>query len=238
MKKKSMKQLIQNVRKDLSWSTLERESDLPVIRIVSDIKHKSHLIFMPDKLQNKGSNQDYLHELGHATLCEKIHPVFATNGQFAHMVNKKQFLPLLPALSAACDWFICHWQRDLNPEEMHSQIKENLPVVEEVLGMSTLPPIEIILDASLIIAQAIRYLDDPIECDGALKTIVEAFISVPPDQPSEENCVLLVNRLLASYTDMRAWLVPGDDFSVWEVYQTAPTAEVYEPSASDQNVNS
>jgi len=219
MTKKSMKPVIKKVRDALSWSTLERDSDLPVIRIVSDIKNKSHLIYMPDESRNKSSDLDYLHELGHATLCESVHPVFATNGQFAQMVNKKQFLPLLPALSAACDWFIGHWQRELLPAEMDTQIKESITVVEEVLGMENLPPIEIILDAALIIAQAIRYLDEPIDCDGVLQAIVDAFLAVPPDQPSEENCVLLVNSLLAAYTDLRARLVPDVDYSVWEVYQ-------------------
>jgi hypothetical protein len=236
MKKKSMKRLIIKVRNDLDWPILERSSEAPIIRIISDHRNRSHFIFMPDKLHNKSSDMDYLHELGHAALCEKIHPVFATNGQFPELENKRQFLPLLPALSAAGDWFVCHWQQELIPEELRKQIKDNMPVVEEVLGMPNLPPVEVILDASLIIAQAIHYLDEPIDCDGVLKIIVDAFLSIPPEHPSVENCTLLVNRLMAAYTDQRARLIPDQDFLVWNVYKPAEENERTEEAAEQGNI--
>lgn len=215
----SAKKLLKKVQGDLTWSHIERDTEMPVIRVVSDIGRKTHFIHMPDKLHNKSSDLDFLHELGHATLCETIHPVFATNGQFPQMANKKQFLQLLPALNAASDWYVCHWQRELMQKKMDAQIRESLPIVEEILGKPELPPIEIILDASLIVAEAIVYLNEPIDCDGVLKSIVDTFLSMPPDQPSEENCVLLVNRLMSAYSDMRARLVPDESFSVWEMYQ-------------------
>ncbi len=236
MKKKSIKSLIHKVRSDLDWPILERSSAAPVIRVISDIRNRSHFIFIPDTEHDKGSDLDYLHELGHATLCEKVDPLFATNGQFPELENKRQFLPLLPALGAACDWFVCHWQQVLSPEESHTQIKENMPVVEEVLGKPNLPPIEIILDASLLIAQAILYLDEPIDCDGVLKEIVDAFLSVPPENPSAENCILLVNRLMAAYTDQRARLIPDGDFLVWNVYQPAEDPELPEGAAKQGNI--
>lgn len=236
MKMHSMENVIKKVQSNLKWPTLERDSELPVIRIVSDIKSHSHLIFMPEKLHNKSSDLDYLHELGHATLCELVHPVFATNGQFAPLVNKKQFLPLLPSLSAASDWFVCHWQHKLIPEEMHKLIEENIPVVEEVLGMPDLPPVEIILDASLIIAQAVYYMDEPIECDGVLKNLVDAFLSVSPKHPSAENCVHLVNLLMATYTVQRARLIPDDGVSVWSIYHPPKADSATGSAVSSQAV--
>ncbi|MBC8018422.1 MAG: hypothetical protein H7X83_07890 [Verrucomicrobia bacterium] len=234
--KKTMKSLIKKVFNDLNWPTLERTSELPVIRVITDVRNRSHLILMPEKQHNKSNDLDYLHELGHATLCEKVHPVFATNGQFAPLVNKRQFLPLLPSLNAASDWFVCHWQQEILPAEMHKQIKDNMPVVEEVLGMPNLPPLDIILDASLLIAQAVHYLDEPIDCDGVLKNIVDAFLTVPPERPSAENCIILVNRLMAAYTDQRARLIPDGNFSVWDVYQPPEDNDVTEATYSQQSI--
>jgi hypothetical protein len=173
---------------------------------------------MPDKLHNRSTDLDYLHELGHATYCEKVHPVFAANFLFAPYENKQQFLPVIPALNAACDWFIGHWQIKTFPKVTREQLKETIPVAEDVLSAHQLPPLEVILDASMIIAQAIYYLDEPINCGGALKLAVDAFLSIPPDKPSLENCVLLINRLLATYSGQQVRFNDAGDSSTWEVY--------------------
>jgi len=221
MKKPSLQSSINKVRSELSWPFLEQPNEVPVIRIISDPHSRTHLFMIPDKLKRQSSDLDYLHELGHATLCEKVHPVFAANAQFAAQENKRQFLVILPALNAACDWFIYHWQMQIAPQAARDQLLENMPIAEEILGESTLPPLEIILEASLLIAQGIQYLQEPIECGGVLKIAVDAFLSVPPEKPSAENCVLLVNRLMATYTDQRARLVNDGAYHVWDVYQPA-----------------
>jgi len=221
MKNPSLQSSINKVRNDLSWPFIEQPNEVPVIRITSDPQSRTHVILIPDKLKRQSSDLDYLHELGHATLCEQIHPVFAANAQFATQENKRQFLVMLPALNAACDWFIYDWQLQIAPQAARDQILENMPLAEEILGESTLPPLEIILDAALLIAQGIHYLQEPIECGGVLKVAVDAFLSVTPEKPSAENCALLVNRLMATYTDQRARLVNDGAYSVWEVYQPA-----------------
>jgi hypothetical protein len=221
MKIKSLKSLVKKVRSNLDWPVLEESSELPAIRIVSYPRTKSHVILTPPPQQHRSSDLDYLHELGHATLCEQVHPVFSASSQFAAPDNKRQFLAVIPALNAACDWFVNHWQWELAPLELQKQIGEGLPVAEEVLGAAALPPLEIILDASLLIAQGIHYLDEPIECSGVLKVAVDAFLSFRPEKPSSENCVLLVNRLMATYTDHRVRLLLDDGFYTWEVYQPA-----------------
>lgn len=217
MTRKSTQNVLKKVFDNLDWPILESGTDMPMIRILSDHKNKSHFKYVPAKEQNKSSDLDHLHELGHATFCEKIHPVFATNSQFPAMANKKQFLPMLPALSTASDWFVCHWQQELLPEEMCGVIRESMPLVEEILGKEELPPIEIILDASLLIAQAKRYLDEPIDCGGPLKDLVDAFLSVPPEAPSAENLTLLINKLMATYSEERVRLVPEADALVWNI---------------------
>ena len=221
MKTISLKSLIKKVRRDLKWPVLEQPDESPMIRIISYPRTKSHVILIPDKLHNRSSDLDYLHELGHATLCEKVHPVFSASSQFAAPDNKRQFLIVIPALTAACDWFIGHWQLEQSPQESRKLLQESIPLAEEVLGEPTLPPLEIILDASLLIAQGIHYLEEPIDCSGVLKVAVDAFLSVPPEKPSAENCVALVNLLMATYTEQRARLLRDDGFYLWEVYQPA-----------------
>jgi len=221
MHSKNLKSLIKKVRNQLDWPLLEQSHESPVIRIVSYPRSKSHVILKPDKLHNRSSDLDYLHELGHATFCEKIHPVFSATSQFAPQDNRRDYLVVIPALNTACDWFIGHWQLEVAPQAARKQLQESLPLAEEVLGEPRIPPVEIVLDASLLIAQAIHYLDEPIDCGGVLKVAVDAFLSVPPEKPTAENCVLLVNRLMATYTDQRARLLHDGEFHVWEVYRPA-----------------
>lgn len=236
MKKKSLKSLIREVRNELEWPILEKPHEIPVIRITSYPRTQSHVFLMPDKLHNKSSDLDYLHELGHALFCEKIHPVFSATGQFASEGNKRQFLMVIPALNAACDWFIGDWQMGLSPEETRKQLKENIPLAEEVLAASQLPPLDIILDASLLIAEAIHYLEEPIECSGVLKNVVDAFLSVPPDKPSADNCITLVNCLMATYTDHRARLTTEDGYHVWQVYLPGEAPPDSTPAVTGEGV--
>jgi hypothetical protein len=231
MKSKSLKSQIKKALDGLEWPILIEPHEMPVIRIVSNPHKKSHIILMPDKIHNRSSDLDYLHELGHATLCERVHPVFAVNILFAPLTNKKQFLPVIPAFNAACDWFVGDWQMEISPKAARKQLEENVPLAEEVLGAPQIPPLEIILDASLIIAQSIHYLDDPIDCVGPLKLAVDAFISIPPDKPSLHMCVFLTNRLMATYTDQRVRFNEAGDASAWEVY-TADKAKLSDEAST------
>ena len=221
MKAKSLKGLIKEVRGNLHWPVLEQPHDLPAIRIVSYPRTQSHVILTPGKEQKRSTDLDYLHELGHAAMCEQVHPVFSASGHFASRDSERHFLIVVPALNVACDWFISRWQMALAPEITRKQIQEGLQLAEEVLDQPELPPLDIILDAAGVIAQGIHYLEEPIECDGVLQKAVDAFLSVPSERPSADNCVLLVNQLMATYTDFRARLLHEGELFTWEVYLPA-----------------
>jgi len=222
MKRQSTKSLLKKVLSDLDWPILESATEMPMVRIVSDQKHRSHFMYVPKQDLDKSSDLDYLHELGHATLCERVHPVFASNSQFPLLANKKQFMQMLPAVGSASDWFVCHWQRGLLPKQMDAVIRESLPTVEEILAQNELPPVEIILDAAFLIAQAVHYLDEPLECGGVLNDLVGAFLSVPPEAPSADGLQLLVNKIMASYSQERAQLTPEAGHLVWDLVEPAP----------------
>jgi len=214
---KSPKSLIKMALKNLTWAYVDKTHDMPLIRIASYPQTKSHVIYMPNKLQNKSSDLDYLHELGHATFCERVHPIFAANILYAPLENKREFVKVIPALNSACDWFVGHWQIELSRESSLKLLKKTLKTAEKILSEPTLPPLEIILYASLLIAQAIHYLDEPVDCGGVLKVAVDAFLSVPPDKPSLDNCVLLINKLLATYTEQRVRFNYAGEASSWEL---------------------
>jgi hypothetical protein len=225
MKTESVKNLVKRARGELQWPVLEQPHELPVLRVISYPRTRSHVILVPDKKQQKRSTDlDCLHELGHATLCERVHPVFSASSHFASQESERHFLVAVPALNVACDWFVSQWQMMLSPQLSRKQIRKGLSVAEEVLGADQLPPLEIILDAAGVIAQNIHYLGEPIECEGVLQQAVDACLSIPPEQPSAENCQLLVNLLMATYTDYRVRLLHEDEIYTWEIYQPAPAA--------------
>jgi hypothetical protein len=223
MKSPTPKALIKLALKELTWPYLERLHDGPIIRIVSNPANESHIIMMPDKLNNRSSNLDYLHEIGHAIFCERVHPIFAANILYPPLMNRRQFVQVVPALNVACDWFIGHWQYEKAPERAQKMMKSSLKVVEKILKNKELPPLEIILHISLLIAQAIHYLDEPIDCGGPLKLAVDSFLAIPPDKPSLDNCVQLVNKLLETYTDQRVRFREAGDNSSWEMFPAAAT---------------
>lgn len=229
MSPNTIQNLIDKVRSSLEWPVQEQPNESPVFHVVTYPNTKTHIILIPEKLHDLGSDLDYLHELGHASFSEKVHPLFSLSSQFAPQEKRRQYLQIIPALNVACDWFIDQWQMELSPEDARLELRESLAEVEEILAETELPPLEDLLDASLIIAQGIHHLKEPIQCEGTLKVAVDAFLSVPPENPSAENCVLLVNRLMATYSDKQARFVRDGENYAWELFQPD------EESASDQS---
>lgn len=217
MEKRSLQSLLKKLRSELEWPVLEQSHQMPVVRIVSYPRSRSHVLLKPEQASRQPGHQGYLHELGHALLCERVHPVFSASTSFAPQDNKRQFLILVPALNVACDWFVGAWQMEVAPELTRRQIEESLPLAEEMLSQATLPPLEVILDAALVIAQAIHHLDAPIDCEGVLQSAVSAFLAVPPEKPSLKGCINLVNALMATYTHQRARLIMDEGHYLWQV---------------------
>jgi len=136
----TVKGLVKKVRSELDWPVLEQPHELAALRIVSYPRTKSHVILVPDQKLKCSTDLDFLHELGHATFCEKVHPVFSASSHFATQDSQRLFLMVIPALNVATDWFISHWQMGLSPQLTRKQIKKGLAVAEEVLGLEQLPP--------------------------------------------------------------------------------------------------
>lgn len=218
MKAKKLRNLIVKARKGLDWPILDNHGDTPVYRILSDPGNQSHVVHIPADPGARDDGLSYLHELGHATLCEQVHPIFAASSYFSSGTAKDQFIMFAPALQAASDWFVDRWLQKLAPRQIQASLENKLDVVEKIFSCEKPPTIDVFIDAALIVAQAIVYLNAPIDCGDKLKEAVDAFFSVNPDKPSEDAFLRLVNRLMAIYTPLRARIANDGEYDVWNIY--------------------
>ncbi|HEX9024245.1 MAG TPA: hypothetical protein VF799_10430 [Geobacteraceae bacterium] len=218
MRTKKLRNLIVKARKGLDWPILDNHDDSPVYRILSDPGSRSHIVHIPADPEARDDGLNYLHELGHAALCEQVHPVFAASSHFSATTGKEQFTMSAPALQAASDWFIGHWLHDMAPRQFKANLGNELEVVEKIFSREEPPPIDVFMDAALVVAQAIAYLDAPVDCGGKLKEAVDAFSSENADKPAEAPFLRLVNSLMAIYTPLRARIANDGEYAVWNIY--------------------
>ena len=110
MKTKKLMNLVKKARNELSWAIHEEKQESGPLRIFSDPATRSHTIFKPTSTPQLGPVQEivYLHELGHALLCERVHPFFSSCFPISGL-EKEQIPAVTPVLSAASDWFVGHW---------------------------------------------------------------------------------------------------------------------------------
>lgn len=215
---RTMSRIISSARNELQWPVLERTHDLPVVRVVSNPRERSHVIYLPSDENPLSGDLDYLHEVGHALFCERYHPLFAANAHFSQSTHKRDFEMIAPALSASVDWFLSSWMVAMAPRRIKDQWRENLRIAEEILQKPAIPPFEVFLDTALVIAQVIHFCREEIECAGVLNDAVDAFLATPPDSPTVEGVVFLVNSLLSFATEKRARLVNDGEYDIWQLY--------------------
>lgn len=224
MKQMKLQNIIRKSKKALTWTTLECHEDIVGVRIISDPLRRAHTIYLP---LDKGTVIDefsYLHELGHATLCEQVHPVFAANSYFASSTDQEHFFMLAPALQTASDWYVSYWLYEISPEKFRTFLQEKLELVETILASPKPPTVDVFLDSAHTVALGIKYLDAPIYCDDKLKEAVDSFLWAKADSPTKNAFSQLVNTLMSIYTPMRAQLKKDDGYDVWEACPVSDTA--------------
>lgn len=220
MKTKKLKNLIKKVQNALDWPIIEQPEDVPVVRILSDPHFRTHIIHMPINQNAHVDDYNYLHELGHASLCERVHPVFAANSYFAASTSQEHFVLLAPALQTACDWYISYWFQDICPEKFKECMTEKLETVKKILVLPRLPTVDVLLDAAQTVALGIKYFDAPIDCGDKLKQAVDSFLAVRPDKPTRDDFEQMVNNLMAIYTPVRARIAQDNEYDIWETSLT------------------
>jgi len=223
MKTKKLENLVKKAKGELSWTVHEvATQDSVPLRIFSNPMDKTHTIYLPSPPPEKSAAFEllFLHELGHALLCERVHPFFASGFPIVGL-EKEQIQAAAPVLSAASDWFIGHWLMELCPELARAELRDEYEATAELMANGETPGLDRFFVAVLITAQSKKYLQAAVECSGFLDSAVQAFLAVPPDNPSVGKLVELINRLLSLGAPYRCRQVTSQGQEVMEFFRSS-----------------
>jgi len=212
MKTHKIKNLVAKARAELVWQVQDVSQESGIIRILSDPVEKTHFIFLPPETGQSDMRLDliYLHELGHALLCERVHPFFGSVYPVSGL-EERLGPAVRPVLNAAGDWFVGHWLMEFSRDLAMSELHNEFLATADYLKKSETPSVEKYFVISLIIAQAIKYLNVEDNCAGFLERTVRTLLEVPPENPSAEKIVLLINKLLELGAPLRCRLVVNSE---------------------------
>jgi hypothetical protein len=221
MKTKKLKNLVKKAKGELVWTVREVAKESEQLRIFSDPMDKTHTIYLPSSSENGPVYELlYLHELGHALLCERVHPFFASGFPIVGL-GKEQIPAVGPLLSAASDWFVGHWLMEFCPELALSELQDEYEATAEMMANGETPDFDKFFVAVLITAQSIKYLKATVQCSGFLDLAVQAFLAVSPDIPSASKLVDLINRLLSLGAPYRCRQVNSQGQEVMEFFRSS-----------------
>jgi len=221
MKTKKLKNLVKKAKSELVWTVREAEQESVLPRVFSDPMDKTHTIYLPSTPHEKGPGHEllYLHELGHALLCEKVHPFFASGFPIAGL-EKEQIPAVGPVLSTASDWFVGQWLMGFCPELALAELQDEFEATAAMMAKGEPPSLDRFFVAVLITAQSVRYLNSAVDCAGFLDSAVQAFLAVSPDNPSVGKLIALINSLLSLGAPYRCRLITSQGQDVLEFFQS------------------
>lgn len=222
MKIKKLKNLVKKAKDELTWAAWEVDQPAGPVRIFSDPVEKAHTIFVPSDPPDGHQVHEllYLHELGHALLCERVHPVFSSGFPISGL-DQKLLPAVTPVLNAAGDWFVSQWMMDFCREVAIAELEKEYEATAEMMAKGETPSVDKFFVTVLIIAQSIKYLKSQVQCSGFLDEAVQAFLAIPPEKPTVGKYEELVNSLLELGPPFRCRLVNGQGQDVLEFYRIA-----------------
>ena len=222
MKTKKQKNLVKKIKGELSWEVRETAQESGPLRIFSDPVVRTHTIFLPMAPPDDGPAQEllYLHELGHALLCERVHPFFSSGFPITGL-DEGQVPAVSLVLNAAGDWFVGQWMMEFFHDVAIDELKKEYAATAGMMEKGETPSIDKFFVAVLIIAQSIKYLKAPVECSGFLDTAVKAFLEVPPEKPSLRKIENLINSLLSLGSPFQCRHLAGEGQDLLEFYRSS-----------------
>jgi len=221
MKTKKLKNLVKKARGELAWTVRDAAEESVQPRIFSDPVDKTHTIYLPSPPPEKDPGHEllYLHELGHALLCERVHPFFASGFPIAGL-EKEQFPAVGPVLSTASDWFVGHWLMEFCPELALAELHGEFEATAAMMAKGEPPNLDSFFVTVLITAQSVKYLKSAVNCAGFLDSAVQAFLAVSPDNPSVGKLIALINGLLSLGAPYRCRLANSQGLDVLEFFRS------------------
>ena len=208
---------IRKMEKSLEWD-LKITTGTGRCETISEPENTAHHIFVPNHDPTGGLG--YLHELCHAHLTEKIHPLFG-GILFAKGTEKQQVVDVRMAMNCACDWYVEELEHALAPAPLAREIEWHLERLPQ-MRYQPIPKAEILCQEAFILAQAERYLGRSAPSDETVALMVQAFHATDPTQPSVESVTRLVNKLMPFLQEAigRGWQlewVQDGEVQAWRV---------------------
>lgn len=226
MKGKKLKNLLKKTREELNWPVQELPGESGGIHLFSDPTTCTHTLYLPTVAPEEGPVYEhlYLHELGHALLCERVHPFFSNSFPIAGL-DEKLLPAVAPVLNAAGDWFVGHWFMERAPAVALDELNKEFEATAELMAQAEPPSMEKFFVAVLIMAQSVKYLKKQANFSGFLNAAVQAFLSVPPENPTVQKYEKLVNLLLALGAPYRCRRLKSGEHDVLEFYPATAAGE-------------
>lgn len=204
---KNIKKAIKKYKHALKWElkTIQNES-IKTLEIVSDKKNFIHRVYIPE---NDVRDIEFLHELGHAFLCENIHQLFST-ASFLNYTEYRMKI-LTPIVRAADDWFVDQWLFEIAPNDEKKEIEEHYKMAMKTIGHHD--SYEMMIGCAFLIAQAERYLKIKSGVTGDSRKLIDCFLNVNPGNPNVKKLEKLINSMLSLVSDFQVE-VCGNDWNI------------------------
>lgn len=222
MNTNKLKDLVKKAMNELSWTVLEESKASGPLHIFTNPLARTHTIYRPEEVSVEGAERELLvlHELGHALLCERVHPFFSNGFPIAGL-DPDMIPAVTPVLNTASDWFVGHWMMGFCRDEAIAALSREYDLTARMLDKGWSPNFNEFFVAVLIIAQSIKYLNAPAACEGILDAAVKAFLAVPPENPSLDRIEALINALLALGSPLQCRRISREDMEILEFYRPA-----------------
>ncbi|EMG37415.1 hypothetical protein PCS_01928 [Desulfocurvibacter africanus PCS] len=212
--RENLEEIIRITRSKIAWPLRETLGD-GGFAVRSDPGRREHVIYWP-RYGGDGAPHylKYLHELVHARLAEKAHPLFS-GPAFAPGSHIVLVDAALPVFQAASDWFVEHEMVRLCPERKKPELAAQFgALLHGLRDGGSLDPAEAAC-AALLAAKAVAFLGREACLSGLLAELIQAYLRTPAHKPCLFTLRALTNRLLDPLFKARADIALAGGREVW-----------------------
>ncbi|HPD97755.1 MAG TPA: hypothetical protein PLP89_05445 [Synergistales bacterium] len=199
-----MEKCIEKVIASLEWELEEIETGDEIPGISSDPVKKRHCLSLSPETSKNG--MDYLVFLCHASLAERVHPLFSSLlVESGDLLPENVFLETVwPALCLSRIWFADAMAYDLFPDGGLARTEARLRGIEELFPGGRLDgSVSDLAEMALVFAEGNVLCGLKQEFGGKMEEMVAAFSEADPRQPTLDALLSLNNRLLSVWTPFR-----------------------------------
>ena len=215
-----LNEIIKGVRDGLAWPVKHEEHDQPDLIITSDPYARTHTVSFPRVRRSEVRTIEYLHELAHAHLAEKVHHLLST-AYFRHGTPDEQIYDFIWPQRTAADWYadalLMKWCR----KEGTAEILEHLQYVLRPINLAPEEMKFITFGGGLICAQAAYWRLRSFTIPSMYRPVARILRDFDPYDVTLLSMETLVNTLAGLVTNRRIRLTSDDetDVGIWEIIE-------------------